>query len=280
MGKILVVGCLSQDTIHLETDGHRKTYNTIGGAGLFTAMAAAHEGAKVTLYAPRPQPMPATLLPVAKAVNWIGPEVHPQDLPTLEIIHHGEDRATLIGASWGPEKLLTPDNLQAFLDKGSAPDVAFDAVHIAALSSPARQLQFYYYFCRCQNTGWISAGTYARAIDADRQTVRQLLDQCRMFFMNSNEARLLFQGDAIPVKTDQLVFVTDGGNGATIYQAHCTDHINAERANAIDPTGAGDTFCGAALAALTAGMDGTESARRGARLAAKVIEQPGSQFYF
>jgi sugar/nucleoside kinase (ribokinase family) len=205
MSKILVVGCLSLDTIHLdytelEKAERRKTYNTIGGAGLFTAMAAAHEGAEVTLYAPKPNPIPEALLAVDKALKWIGPAVPPQNLPTLEIIHHGEDRATLVGASWGPEKQLTTEHLQTLLAQDSEQNGIFDAVHIAALSSPARQLQFFDYFSQAQNTKCISAGTYARAIGADKDTVQKLVSRCGLFFMNSNEASLLFGDSAVPVE--------------------------------------------------------------------------------
>jgi ribokinase len=81
-------------------------------------------------------------------------------------------------------------------------------------------------------------------------------------------------------RKDQLIFVTDGSRGATVYQVDKGEHIEPARADAIDPTGAGDTFCGATLAALTRGLDGAESAFLGAHLAALVIEHPGSQFYF
>jgi sugar/nucleoside kinase (ribokinase family) len=296
MSSILVIGCVSLDTIHIEQNDERKTFNTIGGAGLFTALAASHAGAEVTLYAPKPSPMPQDLVAVDKAVNWIGPQVNPDDMPTLEIAHHGQGRATLIGASWGPEKLLVPESLDheaRLSDKGKG---MYDIVHIAALSTPRRQLEFLRFFSGDRTCGLISVGTYARAISSDRETVLQMLDECTVFFMNSNEAALLFQGGEVAPKNNQFFFVTDGRNGATVYSSTYTTgsktgsmangserfakHITASPANELDPTGAGDTFCGATLAALSKVKDAIAAASFGAELAARTIEHPGSAFYF
>jgi sugar/nucleoside kinase (ribokinase family) len=322
MSNILVIGCVSFDTIHLEHSAglqgsagleqgaERKTYNTVGGAALFTALAAAHMGAEVTLYAPKPSPMPGALRAVDNAVTWIGPEVDPDKMPTLEIIHHGDGSATLLAASWGPEQLLMPDALKSVLVSLQPEKAAFDIIHIAALSSPVRQLEFLQFFIDTGVTSRVSVGTYARAISSDRKTVLQLLKQCDMFFMNNNEANLLFESGAIQCRNDQLVFVTDGKYGALVHTANSSEHIEALPADELDPTGAGDTFCGATLAALAnqlnaeqaaslgglasqlnAGeaaslgglasqLNAGEAASLGAQLAARVIEQPGSDFYF
>ncbi len=321
---ILVVGCVSLDTIHLDSKGARKTYNTIGGAGLFTAMAAAHAGARVTLYAPKPKPMPEALCPVEKALEWIGPEVAEGNLPSLEIVHHGQGRATLLAASWGPENLLTPEDLRQRIEAGCSKEASadhghgrnpavhgtgkvrnqvnhefnqkdnqanhevdqkdnqsiYETVHIAALSTAMRQLEFFKFFQNSKVAARISAGTYARAVSADGDSVRQLFEQCDFFFMNSNEANLLLPGKEITTSNNHLVFVTDGQNGATCYSKYSSRHIDALPADELDPTGAGDTFCGATLAGLARHFDAEESARLGAQLAARVIEKPGSNYYF
>jgi sugar/nucleoside kinase (ribokinase family) len=280
MSSILIIGCVSLDTIHLEQDNNRKTYNTIGGAGLFTALAAAHAGAEVTLYAPRPSPMPTALMAVDKAVNWIGPQVSPDEMPTLEIVHHGHGRATLLGASWGPETLLAVQSLPKGTEFSGKRNGAYDTIHIAALSTPKRQLEFLQFFTSSRVPSLISVGTYARAISSDHKTVRQLLEECSAFFMNSNEAALLFEGGAIVPKEGQLIFVTDGKNGATVYSTKTAEHIDASPADELDPTGAGDTFCGATLAGLGRQLDAIKAASLGAALAARIIEHPGSAFYF
>jgi ribokinase len=46
----------------------------------------------------------------------------------------------------------------------------------------------------------------------------------------------------------------------------------------VDPTGAGDTFCGATLAGLARGQDPITAARHAATLAARKIEHVGPAF--
>ncbi|MBS1989642.1 MAG: carbohydrate kinase family protein [Cyanobacteria bacterium SZAS LIN-3] len=289
MGSILVIGCVSLDTIHLEQSGQRETFKTIGGAGLFTALAAAKSGAQVTLYAPKPQPMPALLSPIETMLSWQGPTVAPENMPTLEIIHHGGGRATLLGASWGPEQMLTLKNLDQLLHDEINKEKTFAAVHVAALSSAGRQLEFIKHWRNCDTGALLSAGTYARAINNDKQAVLDLIRNCDIFFMNSNEAGLLSsegessgQKKIIPAP-GQTIFITDGENGATILSDtfnESTRHIAATAADEQDPTGAGDTFCGATLASIVQGMGVIQSAQAGANLAAKIIEKPGSSYYF
>ena len=86
---VVVVGTASLDVLHLGT----RTAHTIGGAGLYTALAAHHAGATTALYAPRPDPMPASLQPVADRVIWTGPAIAPDAFPRLEIAQHGGGRA-------------------------------------------------------------------------------------------------------------------------------------------------------------------------------------------
>ena len=122
--EIGVIGTASLDVLHLG----EKTVSTVGGAGLYTALAAAKAGAAVVFCAPRPAPMPAALQPVAARVSWNGPVIAPDALPRLEIAHHGEGRATLLAASWGAESQLTPALLPEALQHAAL-------VHIAALST-------------------------------------------------------------------------------------------------------------------------------------------------
>ncbi len=271
MGQILVVGCASLDTIHLSSG---KTVSSIGGAGLYTALAARRAGASVTLFAPRPEPMPEILTQVDRLLSWIGPAITIDRMPSLEIAHHGQGRATLLGASWGAELLLTPETLAEYIE------LNFDITHIAALSSASRQAQF---VSALREPGGhkISVGTYARAINDDISTVRFLVGEADLFFMNKNEATLLgIQADSRssfgfenhPSKT---VFISDGANGVTIITDTTALDLPAVNAVEVDPTGAGDTFCGTTIAMMSAGSDAKEAAQQGIYFAAKAVEQPG-----
>lgn len=309
MSRILVVGCVSFDTVHLELSGSggdltlasdsdsssssapsssfasastpaaRRTIKTIGGAGLYTALAAAKVGAEVTLFAPKPSPMPDLLKPVEAMLTWVGPEIDIEHMPTLEIVHHGHDRATLLNASWGAEHLLQPESLRQLVD------THFDITHIAALSSPARQLEFMAFLKAVKANQVISVGTYARAIAADSAAVNELLAGCDAFFMNKNEANLLFGEGAIVPKEYQLIFVTTGGDGVDLYTADSEngvqfEQVEAEQVEVVDPTGAGDSFCGAALAGLTIYINPVAAAQVGALVASKSIEYEGPSIYF
>ena len=87
--KILGIGGSSLDTLNIKGKDH----SSPGGAGLYTALAAAKSGADVTLLSPFPSPVPATLLEFSAHVKWIGPEVSPDELPRFHIVHaNGETK--------------------------------------------------------------------------------------------------------------------------------------------------------------------------------------------
>lgn len=273
MGNVLVVGCASFDTLHINRNGQRNTFNTIGGAGLYTALAAAHQGADAYLFAPKPNPMPEVFEPVVERITWVGPEVSADEMPRLEIEHYGGGRATLLGAAWGAESRLTPAELPRFSS------VEFDVIHIAALSNAEKQCLFASTFSEERAKSLISAGTYARAINDNSAAVCRLIDSVDLFFMNDNESKMLYDDEVLRVtRPGRMMFVTNGASGATSYTRDGKIYVPAIEADELDPTGAGDTFCGAMLAGLTADLDLESALRAAAYLAGKVVENPGPAF--
>ena len=100
---VWVIGTASLDVLHLGAD----TVSTVGGAGLYTALAAAKAGAPVGFCAPRPAPMPAVLQPVEARVSWSGPVIPPELLPRAAYVRALlEDRVDRIGEA-GTEAALT-----------------------------------------------------------------------------------------------------------------------------------------------------------------------------
>jgi ribokinase len=264
MSNVLVIGSASLDVLHLAG----QTVPSIGGAGLYTALAAQCAGARVGLLAPRPDPMSAALQRVTERLTWLGPTVSPDQLPRLEIAHHGGGRATLLSAAWGAVSSLTPDALPADLS-----DTAI--VHVAALPSAERQLEFVR-ACRARGAARLSAGTYARSATRERDLVRELCESVDLFFLNENEANLLFgNAEAIPARQGNLVFVTLGERGALVIGHDHTTHIPGVPAVERDPTGAGDTFCGTTLAGLARGQAPERAAQCAVRLAAEMIGEIG-----
>jgi sugar/nucleoside kinase (ribokinase family) len=265
---VWVIGTASLDVLHLGDN----TVSTVGGAGLYTALAAARAGATVGFCAPRPAPMPAALQPVEARVSWHGPVIAPELLPRLEIAHHGEGRATLLGASWGAESQLTPALLPEALQHAAL-------VHIAALSTARRQLDFVQAIADrrgARQQPRISVGTYARLVYGETAHVRALLDLADVFFMNENEATGLFGSMAQACTgADALLFVTLGAQGALVIAGQESTHIPGQRVSEVDPTGAGDTFCGATLAGLARGASPLTAARRAVVLAARTVSAIG-----
>jgi sugar/nucleoside kinase (ribokinase family) len=269
---ILVIGTASLDTLHIGG----QTHQTIGGAGLYTALAAHYTGAHATLLGPRPLNMPAPLQSVSDRITWIGPKVAVENLPHLEIAHHGEGRATLVGASWGGEAQLTVDALPHDLSH-------YAYVHIAALSSAQKMLSFLH-ACRDQGAQRISAGTYFRIVQNEPATVRAIFEQADLFFMNENEATSLWGSLRVAgrvnmhTRDDALLFITFDRRGVIVIQGDHATPLPADSANEFDPTGAGDTFCGATLAGLAQGEDPVTAAQNACVLAARTIEHVGPTF--
>lgn len=268
--KIAVIGTVSLDTIHSEVDGERSTFHTIGGSGLYTALACNASGGRVTLLAPVPESCTGQFLKVSQMITWKGPQIREADMPRLEIIHHGGGRATLLNADWGAESMLTPKDLTGSLEE-------FDVVHIAALSSAAKQREFY---LRARELGakTISCGTYFRLVKTAPDVVRELVKECDYFFMNLNEFQTLFDGRMPDDAYNKALFVTESGDGCSIYSQKEAWKLPAEGVPEVDPTGAGDTFCGATITAIAAGSDTTDAALEGMCLAAMCVRSPGPQF--
>ncbi|MFJ3964386.1 carbohydrate kinase family protein [Streptomyces sp. NPDC090036] len=75
-----------------------------------------------------------------------------------------------------------------------------------------------------------------------------------------------------------LVVVTRGAAGALIAErGRITAEVEAEQAEAVDSTGAGDAFTGGFLAARLEGADPAEAARAGCRAAALAVTRPGGR---
>lgn len=279
MNNILVIGCASLDTLHVGG----QTYETIGGAGLYTALAARYAGANATLLGPRPADVLPILQPASRRIEWVGPQVETSNMPHLEIAHHGAGKATLMNASWGAEAQLTTTDLPDDLSP-------FALVHVAALSSAHKMLDFVR-ACRDRGAQRISAGTYYRVVQSEPSTVRAIFEQADLFFMNENEAIGLWGSLRVAgrvstrTRAGALLFMTFDKRGVIVIEGDSSKEdvpqatpLPADPAHELDPTGAGDTFCGATLAGLARGEDAITAASNATVLAAREIEHVGPAF--
>ncbi|MFZ9053508.1 MAG: carbohydrate kinase family protein [Woeseiaceae bacterium] len=259
--RILIVGGASLDTL----GGSDQLVP--GGAGMYTAMAARRCGASVTLFAPRPEPVPDALQPVANSLEWLGPSIQPSELAHFEITY-SEGRANYVRADFGAEESLAPQDLPDDLS-------GFDCVHLIPLGNIGQQLDFMH-ACRDRGARLISAGTAFDLIEQQPGSAATILDGADLFFMNEEEAVRLFGSlTAVHSRPGQTLFVTRGPDGATVIQGQFATHLAGVAVNVLDPTGAGDTFCGAALVGVASGQHPVMAARQAMPLAARMTEEVG-----
>jgi len=264
MAEILIIGGASLDILHYAG----RTKATAGGAGLYTALAARRSGASVSLYAPRPEPMP-DLLQAAAALfsNWDGPVISPDELPRFEISHIG-GTTTFLDASFAAETRLSPELLPADL----AP---FDTVYIIPLGERGLQLDFLR-VCRDRGARCIAVGASADIALEQPDVMRALLREADIYFMNRGEAQTFFGSlDKARTMPGKTLYVTLGEGGVLVIQGTLARRVPAVPARELDPTGAGDTFCGATLAHLAIGEHPIRAAEWAMPLAAQVTEAEG-----
>jgi len=264
MNQLLVIGGASFDVLHLED----QTVDSVGGAGMYTAMAARRCGAQVSLFGPRPDPQPESLKPVVgHLTEWLGPVIHPDQMLEFEISYRG-GKTEYLKASVDAEKALSTTMLPADLSK-------YDLVHVTPLGDATKQLSFIK-TCRERGAKRISAGTWPRGVAEQPQDVRAVIQHSDYFFMNDVEVKSLF-GSLESAKTEpgKVLFITLGAQGACVIQGDTSTLIPTTSATVLDPTGAGDTFCGGTLAYLLQKEHPIMAARHAAALAAEMITQVG-----
>lgn len=102
-----------------------------------------------------------------------------------------------------------------------------------------------------------------------------------LIFCNKDEALAFTNTDCLEAAAEQLktyaktFAITDGANGALVYDGEELFKVPAVKANAIDTNGAGDMFAGAFLYAITAGKDYLWAATLANKAAAMVVERFG-----
>lgn len=264
MNDLLVIGGASLDLLHLAGG----SVETIGGAGLYTALAAHRCGARVALLAPRPEPCPAALQPLADRLTaWHGPAVAPTDLPRFEIAYV-DGRTEYRQSRFGAVPQLTPDLLPADLSGASL-------IHVTPLGDPVRQLAFLE-ACRQRGARQLSAGTSFVFIEQRAGAIRQVMDVVDYFFLNQMEAVALFgELDKAQTAPGKILFITLGAEGVMVVQGDYVTFIPTKAVSEVDSTGAGDSFCGATLARLGKKQHPIMAAYQALPLVADMVSQVG-----
>ena len=147
-------------------------------------------------------------------------------------------------------------------------------IHIAGIGASARQQ--WSMLCDLKIrfpewTGTISVGTCRAMIEADITHTNKLLQAADVFFLNVEEFAMLCP-DGAPRET--IVVVTKGPEGVDIWRGDEVEHHSAQPAQVVDPTGAGDAFCGAFIGATV--TQTSEPAKTAARAASHTLEGLGA----
>lgn len=263
--RLLVVGGASLDVIHV----HGEPVRTPGGAGLYTALAAARAGVEVTMLAPLPNPMPPELAPALEHLTWIGPEVSIDGLPRFEIAYDEQGAITLFREHLGAEPDMTPSLLDLVDD---LPATAYCVPFMDA------RLQRQFIDALAAHGCLTVASTYGKAVRIETDLVRDTMAIADLSFCNSDEEQVLYCSDApldAAPTSGRLRFVTRGARGASVYQGDHRTDVAGTRTEPLDPTGAGDTFCGTTVARILLGDHPVEAARRASAAAAEMVTMVG-----
>jgi len=136
--------------------------------------------------------------------------------------------------------------------------------------------------------GWVAADSMNLWIEIQRAALEQVVAQTDLLFLNDAEAlaftgaaSLDAAGAALLAAGPRFVIIKRGAKGATLFHADGDAQIPAHPARQfIDPTGAGDTFAGAAcgwLAERNLDADNlVEALHHGAALASATVEGLGT----
>jgi len=245
--QVVVVGCPSLDRVVVGGT----IRDVVGGAGFLTALGARVAGATVGLVARVPPELPASVASVfgPGGLDRAGLTVTPGTLPSFHIVYDARHDATYVQAAAGMEDALTAADVPAAW-------LSATVVHVASLGgSTEAQLRFVAGVRARGFRGLLSAGTWSGAVRSEPARVGELLLATDFFFLNRAEAGELLP-DGLPKHHRGVVCVTEGADGVAIHGGDVTRFRPPPVPDVVDPTGAGDSFCGGFLGATARGMDG------------------------
>jgi ribokinase len=262
---VVFVGSPTQDVVIR----HGVARSAAGGAAFISALAARWAGATTGVVARVPSRLPDACARAfgPNGLHRGGLSSHDGTLPGFRIRYDANDNAHY--EDWSVA-------LEGTLCAADIPNHWLDSwIHIAGIAADARQQLAVLRALPRDRLRGVSAGTCKAMIEAHPAETLALLNASDVFFLNEEEWSMLCP-NGVPDGHQGTVVVTRGRQGATVYNGGHEHTHAAHAATVLDPTGAGDAFCGAYLGALVTGSP-TAAVDRALEAASVVVGGTGAE---
>ena len=277
MERVLVIGDVIDDIIvvpegqvRANTDTNAQITQTLGGSASNMASWASHDGAEVTFIGCVGS---ADEDRVTKEFESFG--VHTQ-LQTSETLKTGSLVVLVEGAS---RSMLT--------DRGANKELSLEELTIDYLSDFSyvflsgytlfgrSEAEIKNFIFRVQDAGALLAidpGSSGYIKDFGVEEFKACVNGVDILLPNDEEFELLSS------EPSHITIVTKGSNGVDLYiEGIKTNSFEAEKVDAIEPTGAGDAFAGSLIANLSKGVELHSAIENATKTAAKAVTTIGAR---
>lgn len=292
MPQLIVVGSANVD-VTVAVQRHPRPGETVlggdttvspGGKGANTAVAAARAGADVALLGAVGSDAHGELLLSALAAAGVDTSLvrrvdDPSGAAYITVAADGENAIVVSPGANAQVSAVDVDQAHA--------EVAGAAVLFAVLEVPLPTVRHAVATAAAAGVRVVLNASPVAALE------RETLERLDPLIVNQHEATALLSTDpeaasarkrtpeelatALLELGPRSVVVTLGAEGALVADSTATTHVPAPRVQAVDTTGAGDTFAGVLCAHLTNGAPLADAARAAVIRAAEAVTRSGAQ---
>jgi hypothetical protein len=210
-------------------------------------MAAIRSGGEVSLFCPRPDPIPDELVPLSsKLTEWDGPVIHPAHRKNFKI------------------------SMEAYLAFLPADLYGYDGVYVGAMDDTDIQLSVFT-TCHARGARMIFSGLYLKDMNGHIETIKRCFDLLDVIFIHEVEAKHMFGStEPVALKTGQIAYITMVDGSRLVVQGDHRTHNQAVQHPSKDIVGYDPIFSGAVTAGILLGCHPVFSALKATALAVKM----------